>query len=210
MDGMGEWDGITDGITFNATATTTYTVTGTDANGCSNTDDVLITVIPAPTVVAIAAADTVCVNWESIILTSSPIGGIFSGPGVTNDRFYPQIAGVGSYDIVYSYTDPTTGCTGTDTISIIVLECTGIYNGDLIDIEVFPNPNNGQFTMQFNSQIDGRVEITNNLGQVVISQVISGATMYFDLTTENSRGVYFVKVYSLEGDLLKLQKILYQ
>ena len=39
------WDnGITDNTAFVPTATTTYTVTGTDANGCSGTDDVVVTV----------------------------------------------------------------------------------------------------------------------------------------------------------------------
>ncbi|MBW6483492.1 MAG: gliding motility-associated C-terminal domain-containing protein, partial [Vicingaceae bacterium] len=39
------WDnGVTDGIYFIPTTTTTYTVIGQDANGCSNTDTVTITV----------------------------------------------------------------------------------------------------------------------------------------------------------------------
>ncbi len=37
------WDNVvTDGATFTPTATTTYTVTGTDGNGCSNTDQVML------------------------------------------------------------------------------------------------------------------------------------------------------------------------
>ena len=39
------WDnGITDNTAFTASTTTTYTVTGTDANGCQNTDQVTVTV----------------------------------------------------------------------------------------------------------------------------------------------------------------------
>ena len=205
------WDnGVTDGVSFNPTTTTTYTVTGTDANGCSANDDVIITVTPGPNVVAIAAADTVCVNWESILLTSSPAGGVFSGNGVTGDRFYPTVAGVGTHDIVYSYTDSITGCTGTDTITVVVLECTGLTDFNTITIDLYPNPTNGQFTLQMDRLVNGRVEITNNIGQVVINKIITGAIMQFDLSSENSRGVYFVKVYSEEGELLKLEKILYQ
>ena len=34
------WDnGVTDGVSFTPGSTTTYTVTGTDGNGCQNTDD---------------------------------------------------------------------------------------------------------------------------------------------------------------------------
>ena len=38
------WDnGITDNTAFTASSTTTYTVTGTDGNNCSNTDQVTVT-----------------------------------------------------------------------------------------------------------------------------------------------------------------------
>lgn len=37
-------NGVTNNTAFNALATTTYTVTGTDGNGCQNTDQVLVTV----------------------------------------------------------------------------------------------------------------------------------------------------------------------
>ena len=49
----------------------------------------VVTVTPSPTVVALAAADSVCVNWENVTLSGSPAGGVFSGNGVTDDRFYP-------------------------------------------------------------------------------------------------------------------------
>lgn len=43
------WDnGVTDGVAFMPAATATYTVTGTDANGCMNTDMVTITVNALP------------------------------------------------------------------------------------------------------------------------------------------------------------------
>ena len=41
------WDNnVSDGVSFSPTTTGTYTVTGTDANGCSNTDAVDVTVNP--------------------------------------------------------------------------------------------------------------------------------------------------------------------
>ncbi len=56
------WDnGVTDGIPFvPPVGTTVYTVTGTDANGCSNTDFVTITSYPLPT--AEGAADLIFGN----------------------------------------------------------------------------------------------------------------------------------------------------
>jgi trimeric autotransporter adhesin len=42
--------GVTNNVAFTPASTTTYTVTGTDNNGCKNTDQVTITVIPTPIV----------------------------------------------------------------------------------------------------------------------------------------------------------------
>ena len=47
-------NGVTNGVSFTPTTTQTYTVTGTNANGCQNTDQVTVTVnaLPTPTLVA--------------------------------------------------------------------------------------------------------------------------------------------------------------
>ncbi len=56
--------------------------------------------------------------------TGLPIGdGSFSGPGVTNTgagtaQFDPSVAGNGNHTITYTYTDPSTTCTGVVTHSI--------------------------------------------------------------------------------------------
>jgi hypothetical protein len=61
-------NGISNNTPFAATTTTTYTVTGT-SNGCSSTDQVLVTVLPAPTL-SINTNDTIC-NGTSTTLTAS-------------------------------------------------------------------------------------------------------------------------------------------
>ena len=58
---------VSDGVLFYPTATGTYTVTGTDANGCSNTDAVDVTVNALPTVDA--GADVTICNGGSVTLS---------------------------------------------------------------------------------------------------------------------------------------------
>jgi hypothetical protein len=53
---------------FSATTTTTYTLTGT-SNGCSATDAVLVTVLPAPTVSA--SSSTICAGQNTTLTASS-------------------------------------------------------------------------------------------------------------------------------------------
>jgi len=55
-------NGVTDGVGINPIGVTTYTVTGTDANGCENTAEVIITVDQLPVVVANASDTSVCLG----------------------------------------------------------------------------------------------------------------------------------------------------
>ncbi len=48
--------------------------------------------------------------------------GVFSGPGVVGDQFYPNIANLTPVvnTIVYTFTNATTGCTNSDSVDVIV------------------------------------------------------------------------------------------
>ena len=74
------WDnGVTDGLAFTpALGTTTYTVTGTDANNCSNTDQVDVTVNPLPAVDA-GADQSVCDDGTQVTLSGSGAGKLHMG-----------------------------------------------------------------------------------------------------------------------------------
>ena len=61
--------GVTDGTVFNPTTTETYQVTGEDANGCENTDDVIVTVNPVPTF-TLSHDDPTCGNNDGSITIS--------------------------------------------------------------------------------------------------------------------------------------------
>lgn len=105
---------VTNGVAFTPTSTATYTVTGTDANGCVGTDQVLVTVNPLPNIDA-GANQTVCVGTQ---LTLSGTGGVSYvwDNGVTNGQ--PFAPTTGTYQV--TGTDAN-GCVGTDQVSITVL-----------------------------------------------------------------------------------------
>lgn len=63
--------GVTDGVGFVPTATATYTVTGTDANGCSNTSSITLSLISPPVINSITSS-SLCANSDSLILNTSP------------------------------------------------------------------------------------------------------------------------------------------
>lgn len=64
---------------------------------------------------------SVCENGTFILNGGFPIGGTYTGLGVTDSIFDPQVAGVGSHSITYTYTDGN-NCLGSTQEDIIVLE----------------------------------------------------------------------------------------
>lgn len=82
----------------------------TDISGCSNDASQTITVYDLP-VVTFDPIPDVCLNGSPDELTEgTPAGGTYSGTGVTNGYFYPDVAGIGSHLLTYTYTDGN-GCT---------------------------------------------------------------------------------------------------
>lgn len=112
------------------------------ASGCGNdSDSVSIVVNPLPSLMISAAKDTACVNMTSDSLMASPMGGIFSGTGVTGSNFDPATAGIGNHVITYTYSD-SLGCTNSDSITLVVSSCAGIneLNGLGNEVIMYPNP----------------------------------------------------------------------
>jgi PKD repeat protein len=80
------------------------------------------------TVVALPIVDagrdfSICSNeTQPYTLTGTPVGGTWTGSGVTGNTFSANGLAVGSYILKYSYTDPTTLCLNTDQLVARVLD----------------------------------------------------------------------------------------
>jgi len=110
------WDNaVVDAIAFVPVATTTYTVTGTDANGCINTDQMLVTINPLPTVNA-GVDQTVC-EGTSVTLTAIGAATYSWDNGVTNGIAFTPAVGT----ITYSVTGISgANCVNTDQVTVNV------------------------------------------------------------------------------------------
>jgi gliding motility-associated-like protein len=92
----------------------------TSAANCTDSAMGSITVNPLP-VVTFDPISPVCADAPSFQLAGgSPLGGTYSGTGVTGTTFNPATAGAGMHLITYSYTDPFTSCTNIATQTITV------------------------------------------------------------------------------------------
>jgi gliding motility-associated-like protein len=112
------WDGgITDGVSFIPATSGTYTVTGTDENGCENTDEVLVTVNPLPVIDA-GENQTICFE-ESVTLSGSGAGlgdlTSWSDGVIDGMPFTPEST------TTYTYTAISPdGCESTDEVTVTV------------------------------------------------------------------------------------------
>jgi len=99
--------------------TTTITYTYTDNAGCSNSASSNITVAALPNV-TIGTYNDVCDGSSPMVLkTGWPMGGTYSGSGVSGGTFNPTAVGIGTTAITYTYTDAN-GCSNTATSYITV------------------------------------------------------------------------------------------
>jgi hypothetical protein len=91
----------------------------TDESGCTSSCTFTIEVLPLP---LLTCPDDmqVCIDQEAFNLEAIPIGGSFTGAGVTGTTFNPAEAGTGIHQITYHYTDES-GCTSSCTFTIEVL-----------------------------------------------------------------------------------------
>jgi len=167
----------------------------TDANGCQDSGTVVISEPAAVVATLSLASSTVCATDAAFALSgATPSGGVFSGTGVTAGMFDPAVAGVGTHVITYVYTD-TAGCSGTATDSITVDICAGLADNSTTAFNVYPNPNNGTFTINVSSVSD--VTIFDAQGKLVYSAKMLPENQNV-ISLENN-GMYMINVTNANG-----------
>ena len=118
--------GLSNPVIFNPVAspiiTTTYIVTGTDGNGCTNKDTVIVTVNPSP--VANAGADkTICEEDTVIVIATG--GGTYSwSSGASTDSLIISPITTTNYIVT------VTGANGCIDIDTVVVTVTSIPTAD--------------------------------------------------------------------------------
>lgn len=179
----------------NPASETTYTVTSTAA-GCTNSSTVTV----KPLAVIANWPTKICISDELVALTASPVGGIWSGIGVSGNNFIPGATAVGTYPLTYRYTNAS-GCTASTTITAKVEDCPErirLLRDDAVIL--FPNPNNGLFNIRINSVLYNNLimRVYTNSGLLVQNRKLTGLAygrvVPIDLTSLPS-GAYMVQFY---------------
>lgn len=180
-------------FTVSPVMTTTYYVLGTDASNCSIAVSYTLPVLPGPTVSASSAKSEIC-KGEKVLLTAT--GASSYSWNTTPASINNTLAVTPTVTTTYIVTgiEPN-GCKNSFAITQTVNACTGVSreNRPETPLKLYPNPNNGVFTLQAGAYSkDTRLMIFNALGQKVNEQTIT--TEYTTIQTDLQKGVYFYQL----------------
>lgn len=197
-------------LVWNNLTTGTYTVNGYFANTPHiyelMNDTVFITENPLP-IVSISGLDTIyCVYHPDVSMTGTPSGGTFSGQGVSGNSFDPAMAGLGTWNIIYNYSD-TNGCNNADTIIVEVDVCSGIPTDNFSHFSLYPNPTSGLFYIDMGFVCkSGQIKITDIFGRLIFEKNIENK-QFLNINIDIPNGVYFVEIlFEKEKRVVKLIK----
>jgi hypothetical protein len=184
------WDGgITDGVPFTATTTQNYEVTA-ELNGCSSSDIVQVTVVPAPTTptitlngdgdLEVSLSGGQSVEWylDGVIITGQ------SGATLT-----PTANGNYSAIVV-------DGSCASDESTAFEVDFLSVMDFAVRQFTVYPNPTSDNITIQLDGSLveNGTIEVVDMSGKIVLA--IPFETQFSVQTLNN--GVYFIKISGID------------
>jgi len=192
-------------------SSTTALITGLSAGTYSVTvkDNVLAGCEAAATVTISEPAIVTCTLAASLSATDATLNGASDGTATvivtgsqgnvtyawSNAETTGSISGLvaGSYTVTVT-DDATADCNVVDTVTIgEPLSVAALTNS--IQIQLFPNPNNGNFVVSISEAGNYNVVIRNVIGQSIYRNLINGTITEVKLNNVES-GIYFVAIQS--------------
>ncbi|MCF8373189.1 MAG: T9SS type A sorting domain-containing protein [Bacteroidales bacterium] len=103
---------------------------------------------------------------------ASPVGGVYSGDGISLGYLDPQVLVPGPSWVYYSYTDSISGCGNADSLLIQIIEVNDIEaNNHLYGLKLFPNPSTGIIQIHLEDKLTktAHIEIFNAQGSKIMA-----------------------------------------
>jgi hypothetical protein len=180
-----------------STLYTVSAVTVINNMSCNSTGSVNLTINPNPTVTAVLTRSVIC-RGESTILTANGANTYVWNNTATTQSFVINPIINTNYTVTGTNLN---GCKGTGTVQVKVNTCTGISElSNQNGLKIYPNPNNGEFTIELTNINNSNITITNVLGQIIKTQKaelmnqinlnLFDKGIYFINVMENNQSVY--------------------
>ncbi len=190
------------------TGSTIFSVIGTNQYNCQMQTSVTVNVMPNPNVIANLNNNVICAG-DAIVLSGS---GASEYSWLTADNFklggnqitfYPKAGGT----LTLTGVDGN-GCPGTAVIQLSIEQCVGLSAVSNVEgIKIYPNPSNGEFTVEMNAGENRTITVTDVTGRVILSGSTSEA-LYSVNIRELAGGVYYVRISS--GSTVNVFKVVKQ
>jgi hypothetical protein len=170
-----------------------YSVTGSDANNCTDTKSVVISVLPLPNMAVISSSSLICIGNNANLTASG--AATYTWDGGSNNT---SITVTPTVNTTYTVIGASgLGCVNTVFYTQNVSICTDLEKENLnkdIRIHIYPNPNDGEFYVsEFENNIGKEIEIYNSLGQLIKQLKIESLIQKVNIG-EYPAGFYFVKI----------------
>lgn len=176
-------------VNVTPSVTTTYSVTGTNSNGCNNTMTQPVSVNALPVIVANTTSTLLCVGQTATISvtgantytwSTSENGSSISVNPTVNTTYTINGTDANNCSSSITFTQNVSLCTGLDLLS----------NNSLSFLNVYPNPNNGNFIIT--STEDIILAMTDNLGQTIQTINLNAFNNHQENVNNLSSGIYFI------------------
>ena len=187
------WDSgaTSNSIIVTPSTTTNYSVLGAFAT-CTSNAAASLSVAFQPTVTAFATNSVICIGNSGTITAFGATTYSWNTGAITQ-----YIAVTPSVNTTYTVTGVSSGiCTSSAIVTQSVMSCVGIekFANSLPEINIYPNPNNGVFSISISSISENSViELYNSLGQLLLKQKITETNTNINLTAL-AKGVYILRL----------------
>jgi len=185
-----------------------YTITATDANGCHTTASTTITQ-PTKALKDSVASLTYSGTTGTVVIgaTGGTVPYTYTWNPLVSSTNYATGIAAGSYTVTIKDANECTSSVTTDVTPppILVEGIAGVTSGSN-DVTLYPNPNNGAFTM--NGLREGQtLQVYDFTGRMIKSEVIDNSTMQLSISNE-PYGIYLIRVIDKDGSVVSLQKMI--
>lgn len=196
-------------ITVSPTVASSYSVIATNPEGCSSQASIQIGINNLPTItVSSPQIDGICEGESAVLdasgaftyswVTSTP-SQMYAGTSITVSPMATSIYTVTGVDL--------NGCENITTVSLLVSECTGLLNNTAVSnsYRIFPNPTNGEFSVEFSNASNREYHITDLTGRLILNHSSNEIKINFNLNGF-ADGIYYLTVSN--NDLNEVIKII--